>query len=70
MSAQFDPAGNRRTCSTCCASVDGACINLVSGPYDPGARCNLHETVAEFDADVAAINRFRAAIGLPPVPPG
>lgn len=55
-----------RTCATCCASAEGECMNLVAVPYDPGNRCERHETEAEFTADVEALKRFRVSIGLPP----
>lgn len=56
----------RRTCTTCCAWIDNICANLVAGPHDPGNRCELHETVAEYAADLEALKRFRIAIGLAP----
>lgn len=56
----------KRTCANCCALVDGACINLVDGPVNQSSNCELHETEAEFSADVQALARFRVAIGLPP----
>ena len=59
-----DPAGTK-CCATCCASIDGACINSAE-PYDPRTCCSWHETEAEFAAGVEALTRFRIAIRLAP----
>jgi hypothetical protein len=56
----------RRKCGNCSAAIDGACMNLVQAEFNPENVCELHETVAEFDADVAAIALFRQRIGLEP----
>jgi hypothetical protein len=54
----------KRTCATCCSFDEGGeCLNGL-GRREPGDRCDDHETVAEFDADVAALQRFRISIGL------
>lgn len=58
-------AAPRRTCATCCSFDNGDCMNGL-GDVNPGDRCGQHETAAEFDADVAALERFRIAIGLSP----
>lgn len=66
MKLALDSQGIKRTCATCCSSLDGMCINMLSMPYDPRGSCDMHETEAEFNADLEALERFRVAIGLPP----
>lgn len=56
----------KRTCGTCVSFDDGSCMNLVSEPVEADWRCDSHETQAEYDADVKAIEVFRTRIGLPP----
>lgn len=59
----------RRTCSNCVAFDNGECLNGL-GDVEPGDCCATHETVADYEADVAALQRFRVAIGLAPRPEG
>lgn len=57
--------GEQRTCSSCCSFDEGACNNLIDGHISPDGVCTNHETDAEFDSDVRAIQVFRARLGLP-----
>lgn len=54
----------KRKCGNCCSAFEGACMNLVQIEFNPENVCDLHETQAEFDADVAAIKQFRRRIGI------
>lgn len=49
-----------RRCASCCAATeDGAdCMNL-RAEFSPASVCELHETSAEFDADMAALHLLR-----------
>lgn len=67
----------RRTCGNCVAFYKGECMNMVSiktgdGQYEqptPGCCCSEHKTLAEDQADDAAMALFRTRIGLPPRAP-
>ena len=52
---------DKRRCANCCAvTADGlACMNLMGAEFSPENVCALHETPAEFDADMAAIHLLR-----------
>lgn len=57
----------KRTCANCCAyDARWGCINGIYDAAQPNACCAQHQTPAEFDADMQAIDRFRIRIGLPP----
>lgn len=55
----------KRTCANCCAyDAKWGCMN--GAPITPDCCCDEHQTQAEFEADVQAIERFRVRIGLTP----
>lgn len=56
-----------RTCANCCAyDAQWGCVNGIHDAAQPHICCAHHQTPAEFEADVQAIERFRVRIGLTP----
>jgi hypothetical protein len=56
-----------RTCANCCAyDAQWGCVNGIHDVDQPHICCAHHQTPAEFEADMQAIERFRVRIGLTP----
>lgn len=56
----------QRKCGNCAAAFDESCSNAVETKFNPENVCELHETVAEYEADLAAIKLFRQRLGIEP----